>query len=329
MRFVQSLLGASLLAAASSVAAQPASTSSGQGWVPQRHVELIVPNAAGGALDITARAMQRVIQDQKLLPVSHAVVNRAGGEHAVAYTFLSQKPGDPHFVSLASPVLLANHIAGRLTVTYTDFTPLATVMTEAYLFFVRADSPLKSGKDFVEALKKKPDSLAIATATVQSRISAGLVLQAAGVDIKPVKMVVQPGGQQVPALLGGHVDVSIGPPGQYIAQVEAGALRAIASASPKRLGGVLASTPTWVELGVAQGTYETWRALIGPKGLTPEQIAYWEDLARKVAESESFQASARRNQSEPVFRTAAETRARMEAQYEQAKKIMTFLGLVK
>lgn len=306
-----------------------ASTCFAQGWAPQRHVELIVPNAAGGALDITARATHRVWQDLKLIPTSSTVVNRAGGEHAVAYTFLSQKTGDPHFVSLASPVLLANHIAGRLSVTYSDFTPLATVMTEAYLFFVRTDSPLKSGRDFVEVLKKKPDSLALATATVQSRIAAGLVLQSAGVDIKAVKMVVQPGGQQVPALLGGHLDVSIGPPGQYIAQVEAGALRAIATASPKRLGGALASTPTWAELGFAQGTYETWRALIGPKGLTPEQVAYWEEVMRKVAESESFQANARRNQSEPVFRGAAETRARMEAQYEQAKRIMTFLGLVK
>lgn len=300
-----------------------------QGWVPQRHVELIVPNAAGGAIDITARATHRVWQDMKLIPTSSAVVNRAGGEHAVAYTFLSQKTGDPHFVSFASPVLLANHIAGRLTVTYSDFTPLATVMTEAYMFFVRVDSPLKSGRDFVEALKKKPDALVLATATVQSRIAAGLVLQAAGVDIKPVKMVVQPGGQQVPALLGGHLDVAIGPPGQYIAQVESGLLRAIASASPKRLGGVLAATPTWAELGHPAGTYETWRALIGARGITPEQVAYWEEVMRKVAESESFQASARRNQSEPVFRSAAETRARMEAQYEQARKIMTYLGLVK
>lgn len=329
MNFLVSLLGAGLLAIAGSAVAQAASTSSGQGWVPQRHVELIVPNAPGGALDITGRAAHRVWQEMKLLPVSSAVVNRAGGEHAVAYTFLSQKSGDPHFVSLASPVLLANHIAGRMPVTYSDFTPLATVMTEAYLFFVRADSPLKSGRDFVEALKKKPDSLSLATATVQSRIAAGLVLQSAGVDIKPVKMVVQPGGQQVTAILGGHLDVAIGPPGQYIAQLEAGALRAIATASPKRHGGALAGTPTWAELGHAAGTYETWRALIGAKGLTPEQVAYWEAVMRKVAESESFQASARRNQSEPVFRTAAETRARMEAQYEQAKKIMTYLGLVK
>ena len=300
-----------------------------QGWAPQRHVELIVPNAAGGSLDITARFSHRVWQELKLVPSTSAVVNRAGGEHAVAYTFLSQKPGDPHFVSLASPVLLANHIAGRLTVTHTDFTPVATVINDYYLFVVRTDSPLKSGRDLVEALKKKPDSVSLATATVQSRIAAGLVMQSAGIEIKPVRMVVQPGGQQVPALLGGHIDVSVGPPAQYLPHVETGALRVIATTSPRRHGGVLATAPTWEEQGHKAGTYGTWRALIAPKGITPAQVTFWEDVMRKVAESDEFRTAARKNQAEPVFLDAAATRRRMETEYEQAKGVMTYLGLVK
>jgi len=113
-----------------------------QGWTPQRHVELIAPNAPGGAMDSTARIVQRLWQEMKLLPVSSAVVNRSGGEHALAYTYLSQRSGDPHYLSLASPVLLGNHLAGRLAVTYTDLTPIETIMTEAYVVVVRADSPL-------------------------------------------------------------------------------------------------------------------------------------------------------------------------------------------
>lgn len=300
-----------------------------QGWVPQRHVELIVPNAAGGSLDITARSIHRVWQDLKLVPTSSAVVNRAGGEHAVAYTFLSQKPGDPHFVSLASPVLLVNHLSGRLQVTYTDFTPVATVMNDYYMFVVRADSPIKSGRDLVEALKKRADSLAIATATIQSRIAVGLVLQSAGIEIKPVRIVVQPGGQQVPTLLGGHIDVSVGPPAQYLAHVEAGTLRVIASTSPKRHGGVLATAPTWDEQGYKAGTYGTWRALIAPKGVTAAQTAFWEDVMRKVAESDEFRAAARKNQAEPVFLDAAATRQRMETEYAQAKSVLTYLGMIK
>ena len=55
-----------------------------QGWTPSRHVELIAPNAPGGAMDSTARIVQRRWQEMRLLPVSSAVVNRSGGEHALA-----------------------------------------------------------------------------------------------------------------------------------------------------------------------------------------------------------------------------------------------------
>ena len=55
-----------------------ASLSMAQGWVPQKHVELIAPNAPGGAMDSTARIVQRLWQDLKLLPVSSAVMPKDG-----------------------------------------------------------------------------------------------------------------------------------------------------------------------------------------------------------------------------------------------------------
>ncbi len=300
-----------------------------QGWVPQRHVELIAPNAPSGAMDVTARLVHRLWQDMKLLPVSSGVVNRSGGEHALAYTYLSQRSGDPHVLSLASPVLLSNHIAGRLTVTYSDLTPIATVMTEGYAFLVRADSPLKNGKDLIDALKAKPDSLTISVSTILTRIANGKVLQSAGMDIKPVKVVVLEGGKHVPALLGGHVDVTVGSVVQFLSQIESGSLRVLAVTTPKRRSGALSNAPTWAELGHPAATSETWRAVLAPKGITPAQIAYWEDVLRKIASSEDFRKSAERNQGEALFKDAAETRKSMAAEYEQAKSVMAYLGLIK
>ena len=117
---------------------------------PNRPVRMLVPNAPGGSLDASARLIQQLWQ----IPVSSTVVNRAGGEHAIAYTYLSQRAGAPYFLSMASPVLLSNPLSGRAQMTYTDVTPVATLITEYYLFVVRADSPLKSGRDMIEALKK-------------------------------------------------------------------------------------------------------------------------------------------------------------------------------
>lgn len=296
-----------------------------QGWTPQRNVELIVPNAPGGALDANARLIQSLWQ----LPVSSTVVNRAGGEHAIAYTLISQRSGEPHLLGLASPVLLSNHASGRSTVTYTDVTPLATLATEYYLFVVRADSPLKTGRDMIEALKKNPAALAISVGTIATRIAVGVALQAGGVDIKPVKLAVIEGGKQAITALGGHVDVALGPPVQFMPSIEAGKLRAIAVSGSRRLGGALSSVPTWAELGYQNAHAETWRAVIAPKGLTAAQIAYWEDILRKVAEHEDFRKAVERNQSEPIFRGAAETRRQMETEYERAKSVLAYLGLTK
>ena len=300
-----------------------------QSWTPQRHVELIAPNAPGGAMDSTARIVQRLWQDMKLLPVSSAVANRSGGEHALAYTYLSQRTGDAHFLSLASPVLLANHLAGRLPVTYTDVTPIATIMTEAYIVVVRADSPLKSGRDLVDALKAKPDSLSIAINTILTRIATGRVLQSAGIDIKPVKMVVLESSKQLSGLLGGHLDVAVGSAVGFLPQIESGNLRVLAVTGAKRLSGTLATTPTWAELGHPKAVSETWRAILAPKGITAAQIAYWEGVMYKIAASDAFRQSAERVQGEAVFKNAAETRKHMDAEYAQVKSVMTYLGLIK
>lgn len=139
---------AALLALAGAIG--PCAPAASQAWLAQRNVELIVPNAPGGSLDASARLIQQLWQ----IPVSSTVVNRAGGEHAIAYTYLSQRASARYFLSMASPVLLSNPLSGRAQMTYTDVTPVATLITEYYLFLVRADSPLKSGRDMIEALKK-------------------------------------------------------------------------------------------------------------------------------------------------------------------------------
>jgi putative tricarboxylic transport membrane protein len=300
-----------------------------QGWVPQRHVEVTIPNAQGSSMDIAARTVHRLWQELKLVPVSSTLVNRQGGEQAVAYAYLMTRAGDAHFLSFANPSLLSNHIAGRSTFTYTDFTPIAFLMTDDYIFAVRADHPLKTGRDMVEAVRKRPDSLSFGIGTITHRIALGLVLQSAKVDIKQVKIVVLNAGTQSTAAMGGHIDVSVSPLGQVLPHIESGKLRVLAVSASKRKEGLLASAPTWPELGYKEGTYETWRAVIAPKDITPAQVAYWEGVLRKVAESDEYRKAAEKNQWDVEFKGAADTRKHMEQEYEQTKSVMQYLGLIK
>lgn len=299
-----------------------------QPWTPQRHVEVTIPNSQGSSLDVTARVIQKLWHDLKLVPVTSTLVNRPGGEQAIGYTYLRQRAGDAHFLSFANPALLSNHITGRMAFTYTDFTPIAFLMSDDYIFAVRADHPLKTGKEMVDAIKARPDSLSFAIGNLTHRIAVGMVLQSANVDIKQVKMVVLNSGTQAVSAMGGHIDVAVSPLAQVLPHLESGKMRVLGVSAPKRKPGVLASVPTWPELGYKSGTYETWRAMIAPKDITAAQVAYWEDVLRKVTQSEDFKKAAEKNQWDVDFKGAVETRKHMDEEYAATKKVMSYLGLL-
>lgn len=314
------------VAAIGIVAAQPAFA---QGWSPQRNVEFIVPAGAGGSMDTAMRTVEQVVRELKLVPSSTSLVNRAGGEHAVAYTFLQQRKADPHFLSLTSTVLLTNHLSGVLPLTYSDVTPIASLIAEYYLFVVGKDSPVKNAKEFIEIMKAKPDSLAIAVGNLAQRMSVGLPMLSANVDVKRVRIVTISGAKTSLSVAGGHVDVGVAAPGQSLPLVESGLLRAIAVSAPQRLGGALAALPTWAELGLKDADYTAWRGIIAPKDITPQQIAYWEGVMKRVTENDEFRKVAERNQWEITYRNAAEARRFMEREYGNFKRVMNYMGIIK
>src|SRR6187402_1490812 len=96
-----------------------------QGWKPERNVELVIPTSPGGSNDIAGRTIHKLLNDLKLLPVSSSVVNRSGGEHNVAYTYVSQRNADAHTIGVMSTPMLVNAVEGRSTLTHNDVTPIA------------------------------------------------------------------------------------------------------------------------------------------------------------------------------------------------------------
>jgi len=297
-------------------------------WTPQRNVELVVPSGPGASLDQNVRLIHRLWNDMRLLPVPSAVVNRTGGEHVVAYNYVAQRTGDPHVLALATSVLLTAHISGRTSISHADVTPVALLLTEWSLTLVRADSPLKTGRDLIEALKRDPASLSLAYGSTTHRVASALPMQAAGVSVKDVRMPVFEGGKTAVMVLGGHADVLLTSVVQVMPHVESGKLRVIAVNSPKRLDGPLAAAPTWSELGYKSGA-GSWRSIIAPRGISPEQVAYWEASLRKAVESEEFRRDAQKYHWEVTFRGAADTRAFMDAEYKELAGVMGYLGLVK
>lgn len=75
-------------------------------WKPDKAVELLVGSGAGGSADTMGRHLQRIVQEQKLLPVPSNVLNEVGGNQKLVRTYLNQHAGDAHYFDLGNPTLI-------------------------------------------------------------------------------------------------------------------------------------------------------------------------------------------------------------------------------
>jgi putative tricarboxylic transport membrane protein len=301
-------------------------------WRPERNVEIIVGTGPGGGQDKTARTLQRIVQELKLLPVPASVVNKPGGGGAVGWTYLNQHAADAHYVEVGNPTLLTNHIIGRSAISYTDFTPLAVLFTESVAISVRADSPIRSGRDLLDRLRQDSASVSFSVGSSlgsANHIAMGELARLSGADTKRLKAVVfQGGGEAMTALLGGHVDLIASAANNVVPHIAAGKIRVLGITAPHRLVGPLGAVPTWREQGV-DVTTNNWRMVAGAKSLAAPQIAYWEDVLRRATETEAWKADLERNGFENMFMTHEPALAFLKSQSADLRRALAEIGMAK
>lgn len=303
-----------------------------QAWKPQKPVELVVGSGPGGSADTTLRTIQKILQNEKLVDVPLAVVNKPGAGGAISWTGLNQHPGDGHYLAITFPNLLTNHIFGASPLRHTDITPLAHLSSDYIVVVVRADSPVKSGIDLADRLRRDPASLAVATATARgnaAHMAMGLAMKRAGVEVPRMKVIIyKSGGEVVPALLGGHVDVIITSPTVAAPQLQSGKVRVLAVSSPQRLTGAFAGVPTWNEQGI-DAVFANWRGMVGPKGLTAAQVAYWDEVFTNLVRSDEWEKQVTKYLWMTTYLNSQETQRFLDLQYDELKGILKDLGVIK
>jgi putative tricarboxylic transport membrane protein len=300
-----------------------------QPWKPEKTVEVVVSSAPGGSNDRVARVIQKIVQEQKLIPVPITVLNKPGGNQTISRAYINQFPGDAHYLEIGNPTLIANTISGLQQ--FTDFTPIALMINEFTAFTVRADSPLRNAQDLVAQLRKDPESVSIGISNRggTNHLALSMLAKAGGVDVRRLKVVVfKTNAEGLTAILGGHIQLVASAVGTAIGQVRGGKVRMISVSAPQRLGGDLAQVPTLREQGF-DVSLSNWRAIIGPKGLSAPQVAYWEEVLSRVVASEEWKTTLEQQFWDSNFLRGREFGKYMEQEYAQTKVIMTELGLVK
>lgn len=299
-------------------------------WQPEKHVEFVVGSAPGGGNDRTARVLQRAWQDTKLLQ-NISVINKVGGGGTLAYTHVHQHPNDAHYLVVVRPGFLSNHILGRSTIGPNDMTPLAMVSGERIVIAVRAASPLKSVSDIVERLKQDPQSLAFTVGSARGSTPhqmMALLAKQGGIDARKLKIVTFAGGSEsVSQLLGGHIDLMAIAIENAAPHHKSGAMRILAMSTAQRAQG-LPDIPTLRELGfdiVLSG----FTIIMGARGLTPAQIAYWENMIERGVQHADWKRQLAADYQDGDFRKSAATREHLRQQYDFLRAMYADIGMTK
>jgi tripartite-type tricarboxylate transporter receptor subunit TctC len=275
---MKKLLAAALLFTAVSAYAQ----------YPQRPVQLIVPWGAGGGTDATARIIATLLEKELKQPFN--VVNRTGGSGVVGHDAIAKAAPDGYTIGLITVEITMMHHVGLTALKHTDYTPIGLVNADPAAINVRADSPYKSVKDLLAAIKANPGKMK-ASGTGQGGIwhlaIAGL-LKEQGIDPGALPWVpsngAAPGMQDMVA---GGVEVVPCSIPEARAMIDAGKARALAimDANPPAL---YPNVPTLKkELG-SDWAIAAWRVIAAPKGIPAGAQKVLVPALKKVYESKEY-----------------------------------------
>jgi putative tricarboxylic transport membrane protein len=295
--------------------------------------ECIAPAKPGGGFDLTCKLAQGGLMNGKFISDPMRVTYMPGGIGAVAYNaVVAQRPAENNTIVAFSGGSLLNLAQGKFgRYNENDVRWLSGVGTDYGAVIVTKDSPFKSLKDLMAAVKADPSKVVFgAGGTVGSQdwMKAALIAKAAGIDYKAMRFVAfEGGGEASTALQGGHIHVYSGDASEVAEKIAAGApFRVLAVMADKRLPGVLSSVPTAREQGfdlewpIIRGFY------MGPK-VADADYKVWVDTFNKMMATKEWDKLREERGLFPFAMTGAELDAYVKKQVANYKKLASDFGL--
>ncbi|MBP5980020.1 MAG: tripartite tricarboxylate transporter substrate binding protein [Halomonas sp.] len=257
---------------------------------PERPITLIVPWAAGGGTDATARTIARALEEE--LGQNVNVVNRTGGSGVVGHTAMLNAAPDGYTLGLATVEVNTMHWQGLTALTYEDFTPIAQINYDSPGIQVAADSSYESLDALMEAVRTEPKGSFTASGTGQGGIwhlaFTGFLMDQ---DIPADQVIWVPSEGSAPAmteLVSGGIDIVSTSVPEARSMIEAERVKSFAVMAAERLS-AFPDIPTTHELVGSDYQVGAWRGIVGPKGMDPEVVATLESALETAYNSETYQ----------------------------------------
>jgi putative tricarboxylic transport membrane protein len=292
-------------------------------------LRIIVPAAAGGGFDGTARAIQEVLREDKITTQPVEVINVAGGGGTIGLgRLVNQHKGDGSYVLVMGLSLVGGMHAAKSTISLDSTTALAGMTTDYQAVAVPNNSRFKTLKELIDEVKKAPKSIVWAGGPVggPDHLFLGAIAKTLGVPTREMPYVAFSGGDLRPQIMGGHVAAGVTSFSELKADAEAGLLRVLGLAAPARLPGT--KVPT-VKEGGYDLVFANWRGVIGPPSMTENERNAWVQMLTRVRNSERWKNILKTRDWNDAFLAGDEFRDYLKIENERVAGLVKDLGLVK
>jgi putative tricarboxylic transport membrane protein len=261
-------------------------------WEPTRPIEFIVPAGTGGGADQMARTIQGIVTKYNLTKQPMVVINKSGGAGGEGFLDVKNSRNNPHKLIITLSNLFTTPLATGIPFSWKDMTPVAMLALDEFVLWVNAETPYKSVKEYIDAVKKEPGKFKMGgTGSKQEdQIITVAIEKATGAKFSYIPF--RGGGEVAVQLVGKHVDSTVNNPIEAVAQWRANAVRPLCVFDGKPLAYTdkIANNMSWSDIPTckSQGLdveYLMLRGIFTVPGATKDQIDYYVDVLKKVRET--------------------------------------------
>ncbi len=261
-------------------------------WQPTKPVEFVIPAGTGGGADQMARFIQGMVTKHNLMKQPMVVVNKSGGAGAEGFLYVKDSKGDPHKIIITLSNLFTTPLATGVPFNWKDLTPVSMLALDEFVLWVNADSPYKTAKEYLDAVKAGGDhkfKMAGTGSKQEDQIITVALDKFTGKKFTYVPF--KGGGDVAVQLVGNHVNSTVNNPIEAVAHWRAGKLRPLCVFDTQRMPykGKVTDTQSWHDIPTCKESgvnvdYLMLRGIFMSGGASQDQVNYYVNLFKKLRE---------------------------------------------
>ena len=307
-----------------------AATPAQAAWEPTKPIEFVIPAGTGGGADQMARLIAGIAEKHKLTPRPLIVVNKSGGAGAEGFLHVKSKKGDAHTIIITLSNLFTTPLHTGVPFNWKDLTPIARMALDQFILWVNAETPYKTAKEYLAAVKDKPSGMKMGgTGSAQEDQIITIQLEQA-LGLKFIYVPFKGGGEVCVNLVGKHVDSTLNNPIECASHWKAGRVRPLAVFDTARI-----PDADWKDIPTAREAlgvdihYNMLRGIFGAPDMPKDAVEWYVGFLKKVYDTPEFKKYLSDGALKPAYASGAEYVKWVEGAEQLHKDLMAKGGLLK